>query len=115
MAAAPSWLTVQSPSGAGRQTSLRNRGERDAIRLAQEIAAEAILLDDERPRRVATQLGLRVVGTIGVLEQAANLGFVADLKAIHDQLRVSDFYISERVLDDSLRRHLQVQRGRKTS
>jgi predicted nucleic acid-binding protein len=114
ISAPPPWLKVQSPAVPEPATSLRHRGERDAIRLARELGADAILLDDEKPRLAAARLGLRVVGTIGVLEQAANMGHIADLKTIHDQLRASDFYIGEQVLRDSLRRHLEILKGHRT-
>src|SRR5690348_15462229 len=42
-------------------------GEREAICLAIEVKATAILLDDDPARKLATQLGLRVIGTAGVL------------------------------------------------
>ena len=55
----------------------------------------------------AASLGLRVIGTIGILELAANSAYIPDLKAVHDRLRQTDFYIDDRVLDDSLARHLE--------
>lgn len=95
---------------AGVELSPRHRGESDAICLARELKADAILLDEEKPRKQATRLGLRVIGTIGVLEQAANRGFVTDLKAVHDRLRATDFFVSEEILEDSLARHLVCKR-----
>ena len=64
------------------------------------------LTDEEKPRRQAASLGLRVIGTVGILELAANRGYIRDLKAVHDQLRQTDFYIDDGILNDSLVRHL---------
>ena len=47
-------------------------GELEAICLAQEIHAAAILVDDRAGRTAAVHCGLAVVGTIGLLEQAAD-------------------------------------------
>ncbi len=103
----PDWLSVLTPTIADPVTTLRHRGERDAIRLAQELSADAILLDDEKPRVQAKRLGLRVVGTIGILEISANRGLIKDLALVHQQLRLTDFYVSQSVLADSLTRHMR--------
>lgn len=105
MARPPHWLTVRSPVSPEPATPLRHRGERDAIRLAQELDADAILLDESKPRAEAAKLGLRVVGTVGVLELAANRGLIRDLAAVHDQLRQTNFFIVDQVLHASLARH----------
>jgi predicted nucleic acid-binding protein len=89
--AAPSWVQIQTPTHPFEGTQLRHRGELDAISLARELKADAILLDEKKPRKTATKEGLVVIGTLGVLERAANVGLIADLKAVHDQLRQTDF------------------------
>jgi predicted nucleic acid-binding protein len=102
----PTWLSIRNPLSAQPQTSPRHRGERDAIVLAQELKADAILLDEDKPRAQATRLGLRVIGTVGVLEQAANRGLIESLRAVHDEMRKTDFYINDDILNNSLARHL---------
>ncbi len=49
-------------------------GEREAVCLPREINAVAILMDDRKGRAEATRCGLRVAGTIGILEAAGRLG-----------------------------------------
>ena len=110
MAHAPAWLSIQVPTNPVPGVELRHRGERDAIELARELNADAILLDEDKPRMQAIKLGLRVIGTVGILELAANKGHIRDLEAVHDQLRHTDFYISQKVLNDSLARHLAHKR-----
>ncbi len=106
----PSWIQIQSPAHRGESIQLRHRGESDAISLARELRADAILLDEEKPRKAAIKEGLVVVGTVGVLERAANVGLVADLKAVHDQLRRTDFRISSVLLDQSYAQHAEFVR-----
>ena len=106
MARPPAWFSVREPSSPVNPTMLRHRGERDAIRLAQEIHADALLLDEEKARAEALALGVAVIGTVGVLQRAADQGLIADLKAVHDQLRQVKFHVSEKILQDSLARHL---------
>jgi predicted nucleic acid-binding protein len=45
-------------------------GERGTIQLAKAIAADLVLLDDAKARRVARQAGLSILGCLGVLEVA---------------------------------------------
>jgi predicted nucleic acid-binding protein len=106
MANAPPWVSVRVPTMPQAATPSRHRGERDAIQLAQELKADAILLEEDKPRAQAAKLGLRVVGTIGILELAANQGQIDDLKMVHEKLRTTDFYISDKILNDSLARHV---------
>jgi len=106
----PAWFTVRTPSSPANPTELRHRGERDAISLAQEIHADAILLDEEKPRAAARSLGLAVIGTIGILERAAEQGLISDLRAVHGILRSTDFHVASILLDVSLQRHLATKK-----
>ncbi len=76
------------------------------ISLAREIHADAILLDEEKARAEALALGVAVIGTVGILQRAADQGLITDLKAVHDQLRDARFHVSEDILKASLARHL---------
>ncbi len=48
-------------------TQQQSRGELEAIILAKELAADYVVLDDLLARRKAQQLGLQVIGTVGLL------------------------------------------------
>ena len=45
-------------------------GERTALALALELHIRTVLLDEKAARRVATELGLRSVGVLGILLEA---------------------------------------------
>jgi predicted nucleic acid-binding protein len=66
----PDWVAVQSPKTVNLALDV-DAGELEAICLAQEIKADAVLMDDRAGRNAAIHCGLAVVGTIGLLEQAA--------------------------------------------
>lgn len=64
MADKPAWLSVQqATSGVTGEMEDIQIGEREAIRLAQAIRSDYILLDDRRARQTARDRGLNVVGT----------------------------------------------------
>jgi predicted nucleic acid-binding protein len=74
-ASLPKWVVVQTPKAVNLKLDV-DAGELEAICLAQEIHADAVLMDDRAGRNAAIQCGLAVVGTIGLLEQAAARGLI---------------------------------------
>ncbi|MCW5933752.1 MAG: DUF3368 domain-containing protein [Fimbriimonadia bacterium] len=79
-------------------------GEQEAICLALENKADVVLMDDARARKVATQKGLQVAGTLRLLFQAAKLNLLDFHQAI-EALRETNFYVSESLLSEILRRY----------
>ena len=74
-ASLPTWVAVQTPKTVNLKLDV-DAGELEAICLAQEIHADAVLMDDRAGRSAAIHCGLAVVGTIGLLEQAAARGLI---------------------------------------
>ena len=98
LSARPEWLQVQAPREAN--SSLRDvlgPGEREAIALAEELSADAVLIDDRDGRREAEKRNLAVLGTLRVLADAAEHGF-ADLRIAFDRLRLTNFRADEQLL-----------------
>lgn len=71
--ALPPWAAVQAPKSLDLSLNV-DAGELEAICLAREIEAAAVLMDDRAGRSAATHCGLAVIGTIGLLERAAAWG-----------------------------------------
>ena len=81
-------------------------GEREAITLAEALRADALVMDDRAGRREAERRGLRVIGTLRVLYDAAEAGLL-DLTEALEALRRSGFYIDPRLSQELLTRHKQ--------
>jgi predicted nucleic acid-binding protein len=105
IATPPAWLRVVTASVTETIPGLA-AGESAAIALAAELQAGRLLIDEYRGRRAATERGLRVVGTIGVLEIAAAMGSL-DLKEAFAKVKQTDFWISQKLLDERLALFLQ--------
>lgn len=101
------WLTVRTLNSASRADELAkqvDRGEAEAITLAEEIHADLLMVDDHEARALAAQLGIKRIGLLGVLilskkaghlngslrpvlEELLNLGFRASPALIHQVLK----------------------------
>jgi predicted nucleic acid-binding protein len=97
----PAWLYVHEmtshPSDQASVDGL-DEGENAAIALAILLDADLLLMDDRKGAIVARAKGLRVTGTLGVLDLAAQSGLVNFVQAV-DGLRRTTFRIPEELLD----------------
>ncbi|MEQ1912670.1 MAG: DUF3368 domain-containing protein [Vicinamibacterales bacterium] len=108
----PAWLRVQTPREVLVQLGgVIDDGEREAIALAVEIRADALLMDDRDGRREAEALNCHVLGTLRVLADAAEHG-LADLAAALDRLRSTNFRADGRLIDQILNMFKGTQRLR---
>src|SRR5207249_996874 len=76
------FIAVQSPLQADRVSELRmilDLGEAEAIALAEQIDADAVLIDEMAGRTVAANCGLTVVGTLGILLRAKQVGLCPEI------------------------------------
>jgi predicted nucleic acid-binding protein len=78
-------------------------GEASAIALAKEIDNSLLLLDDLKTRKLAGKLNLRFTGTLGVITKAKQIGVIKAVRLIIDSLLLTDFRISENVIDELLK------------
>lgn len=101
----PGWLEIvapkQAPDSELTKTDL-DPGERDAILLAEELAADELIIDEMNGRREAQRRRLHFIGTVGVLRTAAQRGLL-NFRAALVRLRSTNFYIEEAFFDRLIR------------
>lgn len=101
----PDWLTIRpSTMIIDQQLQDIDPGEREAILLAEELDADAILIDDLAGRKIALDRGLRVLGTLGLLEIAVEDGLVDFLDTLK-RIKEAGFFISKSLEQDLRSRH----------
>jgi predicted nucleic acid-binding protein len=94
----PSWLHVpNTPLIVRNELLALGAGESEAIALALQTGNAQILMDDADGRRMAESFSLRVIGTLGILRDAARENLV-DLKTTVWQVRAAGLFVSDEVI-----------------
>lgn len=94
----PNWLDVRAPKSAvTTEVVTLGPGEQAAITLAEELSADALLIDDRDGRREATRRRLPVLGTLRVLADAAEQGLL-DLADAFERLAQTNFRADEQLV-----------------
>jgi predicted nucleic acid-binding protein len=91
----PTWIATRSllqPMAGEILHASLGAGESEAISLAQEIRAAWLLLDERPARRLAQALGLRVAGTLGLLNRAKEKGLLAAVRPCVEALIRGGFH-----------------------
>lgn len=101
------WISVRSVPVQGILQLLLTEledGEAETIALAYEIGAQVVLLDERDARQAAKRLGLRALGTIGMLMWATRRGRLPSLRMMLDALQTQGrFRISRALYEQALR------------
>lgn len=94
----PDWISVQSVKNKYYQEELKlkvDSGEASAIALAVENHDSLLIVDDFKARKLATSLGIDIIGSIGILVKAKNEGVLVSVKSFFERIRKTDFRISD--------------------
>lgn len=99
---APAWLEIRTPVKPPDSSLAKlDPGERDAITLAMELGADQLIVDDREGRKLAEERHIPVIGTLGVLKEAAALGLL-DLCLAVERLQTTSFHVAPEVLKSLL-------------
>jgi predicted nucleic acid-binding protein len=94
------WIVVQ-PDVAYEDDWDLGPGEASAISAALSLRA-GLLMDDRAGRRVAGDLGLPVIGVLGVLVRAKRAGKLPSIRPLVENLVTSGYFLSGKVIEDAL-------------
>lgn len=96
----PDWMIVKSASNHALVETFRkvlDKGESEAIALATELHADALLIDEAKGRFVAKQEGIQVTGVMGILLEAKHQNLITSIKPLLEILIQNHFRISDTV------------------
>ena len=69
-------------------------GETEAMLLYKQLAADKLLIDDKRGRKVAKINQISTIGSLGVLLVAKEKGLIVEVAPLLQQIEQSDIYLS---------------------
>lgn len=76
-----------------------DEGEASVIHLARELGIGKILMDERKGRRIARDIyGLTVTGTVRLLIDAKNAGFINHLTDVLQDMKSSGYWIHDKIM-----------------
>ena len=96
----PAWIELRQPTDKNYQSIIEatvDKGEASAIALAIELDDCLLIIDDLKGRKFAHQLGLTIIGTIGVIVDAKLAGIIPSVKPILAKIKATNFRITEQL------------------
>lgn len=103
----PDFIEIRNPQEKNYQRILESfldSGEASAFALAIENNDCLLIIDDLKARREAKQLKLNFTGTIGILILAIEKGYIENVSVLIDEIKGTNFRISEKYIDEIKRR-----------
>lgn len=80
------------------------KGEAEVLVLGTELAADIILMDEEKARKSAAIAGFEIMGLLGLFILAKNLGLIHEVHPLVDKLMINKFRISNKIIEQTLKK-----------
>jgi len=100
------WLKVLEISNKDLRDSIAlslDYGEAEVITLAKEVGIDTVIIDEYAGRRYAKMLDINVVGTLGILLKAKEMGLIHQIKPLMEILLKHKRYIDMSLFEKILR------------
>jgi len=100
------WISVIAAENRSVITQLEanlDKGEAEAIALAIELQSDFLIIDEIKGRTIAENMGIKIVGLLGTLLKAKELGHLSQLKPKLEQLVKLGFRINPRLYEHVLK------------
>ncbi len=94
----PFWFEIRQPSDRNYQSIIEasvDKGEASAIALAVELDDCLLIIDDLKGRKLAHELGIAIIGTIGIIVDAKLANIIPSVKPILYKIKQTNFRITE--------------------
>lgn len=98
----PDWIEIQSFRAKLEYPNSLGTGERAAIALAVDLAADFVVTDDRRARSVAKGYGIAPIGSLGLLVRLKRIGLTAEVRPLMDEVILNGLFVSAKVYQEIL-------------
>ncbi|NUQ23829.1 MAG: DUF3368 domain-containing protein [Saprospiraceae bacterium] len=102
----PDWIKISAFTNDKLFFKLANnlgKGEASSIALALELADSLLIIDEKKGRKKAEELGIEIIGSLGILIIAKKKGVINSVKEILSLIDRTNFRISEAVREKILK------------
>jgi predicted nucleic acid-binding protein len=98
------WLQIRPAGKVASVVALWDLGPGESAVLSLALAEESswAVIDDWQARRCARSLGIRCIGTLGLVLLAKQTGRIPAARPVVEQLRMSGMYLSDLVISQAL-------------
>jgi len=98
------WSPIRNESKAREYADKVDRGEAEAIALAEELHADYLLIDERKGRQLARASGITVIGLVGIVLMAKRSQLIPSAKSLIKTLREeAGIYLTEEVEEAALK------------
>ncbi len=77
-------------------------GELSAFYLYQNLQADYLLIDEKLGRKIAKELEIKIIGSLGILVLAKQQGYIAEIAPFVEKLANSPIFISQSLINSTL-------------
>ena len=102
----PDWVEIKEVADKGQYLKLAEylgKGEASSIALALEFDNSLLIIDEKKGRKVAGDLRIEIIGSLGVLIKAKEKGVIKSLREILILIDKTDFRISQSIREKVLK------------
>lgn len=102
----PNWVTTKEVTDNGQYLKLAEdlgKGEASSIALALEFDDSLLIIDEKKGRKVAKELRIEIIGSLGILIKAKEKGVIKSVREILTLIDKTDFRVSQSVREKVLK------------
>ncbi len=103
----PAWIAIKRITNKNQYLELAKnlgKGEASSITLALEFDASLLIIDERKGRKVAEEMKIDIIGSLGVLIKAKETGKIESVKEILNLIDKTNFRISNSLKEQVLKK-----------
>ena len=103
----PDWITIWQITNKNQYPELAKnlgKGEASSITLALEFDNSLLIIDERKGRKVAEEMKIEIIGSLGVLIKAKETGVIKSVKKILNLIDKTNFRISNSIKEQILKK-----------